>query len=129
LLLFNTAIASTEDPLDKEINKNNFVVDELPTLQKIPPLPTALAESRKYDGCFVAGLQNIYQPEEIHGSASAACMLDPFNSKFIFRVSDQQTAHKSALKLDELETLQTQDGLFLWLQRYACWSKYQQYRT
>ncbi len=37
--------------------------------------------------------------------------VDPFNSKFIFRASHQQTAHISALMLDELETLQTQDSL------------------
>jgi hypothetical protein len=38
LLLFNTAIASTEDPSDKEIHKNNFILDELPALQKISSL-------------------------------------------------------------------------------------------
>ncbi len=94
-------------------NNNNmwFIIDELPALQKIPSLPTALAESRKYGGCFVAGLQNIYQLEEIYGLAGAASMLDLFNSKFIFRVSDQQTAHRSALMLGEQETLETQESL------------------
>ncbi len=58
LLLFNTAVANTEDPFDKDINKNNFVVDELLVLEKMPSLPTALPESRKYGGCFAAGLQN-----------------------------------------------------------------------
>ncbi len=63
LLLFNTAIASTEDSLDKEVNKNNLVLDAFPALQKILSSPTALAETCKYGGCFVAGLQNIYQLE------------------------------------------------------------------
>ncbi|MCC8399451.1 MAG: type IV secretion system DNA-binding domain-containing protein [Rickettsia endosymbiont of Platyusa sonomae] len=95
-------------------NTNNnmwFIIDELPALQKIPSLPTALAESRKYGGCFVAGLQNIYQLEEIYGSAGSSSMLDLFNSKFIFRVGDQQTAHKSALMLGEQETLEIQESL------------------
>ncbi len=99
--------------MDRSTHKNNnnmwFIIDELPALQKIPSLPTALAESRKYGGCFVAGLQNIYQLEEIYGLAGAASMLDLFNSKFIFRVSDQQTAHRSALMLGEQETLETQE--------------------
>nr|WP_269745499.1 type IV secretion system DNA-binding domain-containing protein [Candidatus Orientia mediorientalis] len=63
-----------------------FILDELPALQRIPSLPIALAESRKYGGCFVAGLQNIHQLEEIYGSQEAS-MLDLFNSKFIFRLA------------------------------------------
>ncbi|MCC8370353.1 MAG: type IV secretion system DNA-binding domain-containing protein [Rickettsia endosymbiont of Stiretrus anchorago] len=88
-----------------------FVIDELPALQKISSLPIALAESRKYGGCVVAGMQNIHQLEEIYGHAGAASMLDLFGSKFIFRVSDQQTAHKSALMLGEQEIIETQENL------------------
>ena len=53
--------------------------DELPALQKVPSLETGLAEARKYGGCFVAGIQNIYQMEKIYGHAGAASMLDLFN--------------------------------------------------
>ncbi|MCC8371381.1 MAG: type IV secretion system DNA-binding domain-containing protein [Rickettsia endosymbiont of Pseudomimeciton antennatum] len=60
-----------------------FVLDELPALQNTIPLPTTLTESRKYGDCFVAGLQNIYQLEEIYGSAGISSMLDLFNTKFI----------------------------------------------
>ncbi|KDO02306.1 type IV secretion system DNA-binding domain-containing protein [Rickettsia tamurae] len=88
-----------------------FVIDELPALQKISSLPIALAESRKYGGCVVTGMQNIHQLEEIYGHAGAASMLDLFGSKFIFRVSDQQTAHKSALMLGEQEIIETQENL------------------
>nr|WP_041621230.1 type IV secretion system DNA-binding domain-containing protein [Orientia tsutsugamushi] len=56
-----------------------FILDELPALQKVSSLPVALAESRKYGGCFVAGLQNIHQLEAIYGSAECASMLDLFN--------------------------------------------------
>ena len=52
-----------------------FVIDELPALQKISSLPIALAESRKYGGCVIAGMQNIHQLEEIYGHAGAALML------------------------------------------------------
>ncbi|KJV54963.1 type IV secretory system Conjugative DNA transfer family protein [Orientia chuto str. Dubai] len=51
------------------------------------------------------------QLEEIYGSAGSASMLDLFNSKFIFRVSDQQTAYKSALTLGEEEIIETQENL------------------
>ena len=88
-----------------------FVIDELPAVQKIAALPIALAESRKYGGCFVTAIQNIYQLEEIYGSAGSSSMLDLFGSKFIFRVSDQQTAHRSALMLGEQEIIETQENL------------------
>ncbi|WP_342259871.1 type IV secretion system DNA-binding domain-containing protein [Candidatus Tisiphia endosymbiont of Metellina segmentata] len=100
--------------MDRNTRGNNnmwFIVDELPALQKIPALPVALAEARKYGGCFVAGMQNIYQLEEIYGFAGSSSMLDLFSSKFIFRVSDQQTAHRSALMLGEQEIIETQENL------------------
>ncbi|MCX4084155.1 type IV secretion system DNA-binding domain-containing protein [Rickettsia hoogstraalii] len=101
--------------MDRNINNTNqnmwFIIDELPSLQKIPALSVALAEGRKYGGCFVAGVQNIYQLEEIYGFAGAASMLDLFGSKFIFRVSDYQTAHRSALMIGEQEIIETQESL------------------
>ncbi|KJV52451.1 type IV secretion-system coupling DNA-binding domain protein [Orientia tsutsugamushi str. Gilliam] len=44
-------------------------------------------------------------------AAECASMLDLFNSKFIFRVSDQVTAYKSALTLGEQEIIETQENL------------------
>jgi len=101
--------------MNRNINNTHsnmwFIIDELPALQKISALPIALAESRKYGGCVVAGMQNIHQLEEIYGAAGSSAMLDLFNTKFIFRVSDQQTAHKSALMLGEQEIIETQENL------------------
>ena len=88
-----------------------FILDELPALQKVPSLETGLAEARKYGGCFVAGIQNIYQMEKIYGHAGAASMLDLFNNKFIFRVGDPQTAQRSAAMLGEQETRELQESL------------------
>ncbi len=66
--------------MNRNINNTHsnmwFVIDELPALQKISSLPIALAESRKYGGCVVAGMQNIHQLEEIYGHAGAASILE-----------------------------------------------------
>ena len=99
--------------LDIESTLENlwFIMDELPALGKINSLNTALAESRKYGGCFVAGIQNIFQLDKIYGSAATNDLLDLFNSKFIFRVGDQQTAHRSAMMLGEQEIRKTQESL------------------
>ncbi len=37
-------------------------------------------------------------------------MLDLLNSKFIFRISDERTAHRSVLMVGKQQTLQTQDS-------------------
>ncbi|MFP3034290.1 MAG: type IV secretion system DNA-binding domain-containing protein, partial [Candidatus Tisiphia sp.] len=101
--------------MDRNINNTNqnmwFIIDELPALQKISSLGIALAEGRKYGGCFVAGVQNIYQLEEIYGFVGSNSMIDLFGSKFIFRVSDQKTAQSSALMLGEQEIIETQENL------------------
>ncbi|WP_341787355.1 type IV secretion system DNA-binding domain-containing protein [Rickettsia endosymbiont of Cantharis rufa] len=78
-------------------------MDELSALGKISSLGTALVESRKYGGCFVTDIQNTFQLDKIYGSAAANDLLDLFNSKFIFRVGDQQIAHRSAMMLGEQE--------------------------
>lgn len=86
-----------------------FILDELPALQKIPSLKRGLAEGRKYGGCFVAGLQNIFQMEEIYGSAAASSLLDMFNSRFFFKVGDQRTAEYAAKTLGEKEIFETRE--------------------
>lgn len=45
-------------------NKIWFIIDELPSLHHLPELPRAMAEIRKYGGCFVIGLQNMTQLED-----------------------------------------------------------------
>lgn len=106
------AIKGLMDRSPKAANQKMwFILDELPALQKIPSLKRGLAEGRKYGGCFVAGIQNIFQMEEIYGSAGGSSILDLFSTKVIFRVGDQQTAQRSAAMLGEQETMETQENL------------------
>ena len=98
------------DPTGK--NNNLWIImDELPALGRIPSLKTALAESRKYGGCLVAGVQNIHQIRNIYGRNEANDLLDQFNSRFIFRVGDQETAQIAANILGEQESKQMQESL------------------
>ena len=57
-----------------------FVMDELPALHKLPSLEGGLAESRKYGGCFLAGIQSIAQLTNLYGHQQAQTMLDLFNT-------------------------------------------------
>ena len=58
-----------------------FVIDELPALQRLPSLETALAESRKYGGCVLAGIQSMPQLNTVYGQSVSRSLLDLFNTK------------------------------------------------
>lgn len=88
-----------------------FILDELPALKKTPALKTALAEGRKYGGCIVAGIQNIHQLKEIYGGFGAKSLLDLFNTRFIFRVGDEETALASSNLLGRQEVREQQEQL------------------
>ncbi len=106
-----------EKILSKDIRgleRNNnlwIIIDELPALDRVSSLKTALAESRKYVGCLVAGAQNIHQIRNTYGRNEANDLLDQFNSRFIFRVGDQETAQIAANILGEQESKQMQESL------------------
>lgn len=92
-------------------NKNIWLImDELPAMGKIPSLKTALAEARKYGGCLVAGVQNIHQFIDIYGRSLAMNLLDQFNTRFIFRVGDQETAQMSSKLLGAQEIEETKES-------------------
>ena len=88
-----------------------FILDELPALKKTPSLKTALAEGRKYGGCIVAGVQNIHQLKEIYGNNGANSLLDLFNTRFIFRVGDEETARFSSNLLGKQEIKEQEEQL------------------
>ena len=69
-----------------------IIMDELPALNKLSSLTTALSESRKYGGCLVAGIQSVQQLEDIYGYNLAASLLDNFNTKIFFRAMNPDTA-------------------------------------
>ena len=88
-----------------------FILDELPALKKTLALKTALAEGRKYGGCIVAGVQNTHQLKEIYGNNGANSLLDLFNTRFIFRVGDEETARASSNLLGKQEIKEQEEQL------------------
>ena len=44
-----------------------MILDELGSLQQLPYLTSALAEARKFGGCFVIGVQSIAQLAKTYG--------------------------------------------------------------
>lgn len=69
-----------------------MIIDELPSLKKLPSLSQSLSEFRKYGGCIMASMQSPHQLFEIYGQHNAYSMLDQFNTKFIFRTDEHNFA-------------------------------------
>lgn len=69
-----------------------LVVDELPSLQKIEALQTAVTETRKYGLCGVFGIQSVSQMREIYGKDGAQTILGMCQTWVVLRVADSETA-------------------------------------
>ncbi len=91
--------------------KTWFIIDELPTLGTIHDLTGALAEVRKYDGCFVLGLQNLSQLEKLYGHHEVKTINSLTGTKLTFRLSDLDTAKHMASFLGEQELLEPSESI------------------
>ncbi|MBU2766234.1 type IV secretion system DNA-binding domain-containing protein [Acidithiobacillus ferrivorans] len=83
------------------------VIDELPTLSKIPALPSILAEGRKFGLSAILGLQNYPQLRETWGKDGAAVLLGLPRTRLILRVGDAETADEMSKELGEKKVLRT----------------------
>jgi len=88
-----------------------FIIDELPSLNILPNLPKALAEIRKYGGCFVTGLQNLPQLEQIYGINPTRSIVGLCGTKIVFRTSDAPTAKKLSEFFGEQEILEPAESI------------------
>lgn len=70
-----------------------FIYDELASLHKLPGLPLALSEARKFGGCFVLGFQNKPQLDYTYGKDFADSMMDLLNTRLFFRSPDERVAN------------------------------------
>ena len=102
------ALMSTEPNTGKRLW---FIIDELPALQKLPSLETAMAESRKYGGCIMAGIQSFPQLNATYGQNKSQAILDLFNTKIFFRNTDPNTNDWISKVLGEAETTEQIENL------------------
>ena len=87
------------------------VIDELHALSCLPLLPQALAEARKYGGCFVLGTQDFNQLDAIYGANNTRSMMGLLNTKILFRSPDDYTAKRLSAILGEQESSEIIEGL------------------
>ncbi|PSW23354.1 type IV conjugative transfer system coupling protein TraD, partial [Photobacterium phosphoreum] len=79
------------------------VMDEMPTLHKLPELAETIAEVRKFGGCYIVGLQSYAQLEKNYGRNAAMEMFDLLNTRLFFRAPSDQMAIHSSKDLGEQE--------------------------
>ncbi|MBA4250086.1 MAG: hypothetical protein C0440_05820 [Candidatus Pelagibacter sp.] len=91
--------------------KTWIIIDELASLQKIPTLMTALAEIRKYGGCFVLGFKDLSQIEDLYGHSTAKTMSNLTNTKVLFRSIDTDVAQCISRFLGEQERQEKSESI------------------
>ncbi len=77
-----------------------IVLDELPTLHRLPSLE-AMAEARKYSGCFVLGFQSISQIRSLYGIDDTETLMNLINTRLFFRSNTHQIAKWVSNELGE----------------------------
>ena len=91
--------------------KTWVILDELPTMSKIPSLQNALAISRSYGGCFVLGVQNIAQLYQKYGKDVAQDISSECSTRCIFKSSDPDTAKWLVDNIGSAEVREYKEGL------------------
>lgn len=69
-----------------------FLMDELPSLNRLPFLVSSLAEIRQFGGAFVLGYQVYSQLEDIYGREAAQTISGTTNNRIVFNTPDFRTA-------------------------------------
>lgn len=88
-----------------------FIVDELPSLNKLKDLEAFLSESRKYGGCAILSLQSPAQLEAIYGRESTQTIIGNCATKIVFSEQDPEIAEKISRAFGVQEIKEYQEGL------------------
>jgi hypothetical protein len=85
-------------------------LDELPSLQNLPQLSTALAESRKSNLRIVLGLQGRSQLEVVYGKLAEAMLSQP-TTKIFLRTSEPRAAKWISDSIGEITVERLREGV------------------
>jgi type IV conjugative transfer system coupling protein TraD len=98
--LFSTALMSQE----RDRNRSTwFVLDELPSINRLPGLENAMAEARQFGSCYVIGIQAVSQLRDIYGPDASDTILALTRTKIVFNPGDPITAETMAKFIGQAE--------------------------
>jgi type IV conjugative transfer system coupling protein TraD len=87
------------------------IIDELPTLQRLPSLSDFLARARKYGGCGILGFQSYPQLEATYGIQEAAAITGYCSTWIALRANDTPTAKHVSENLGQVEQIEANEGM------------------
>jgi len=87
------------------------IIDELPSLHKLPSLSDFLARARKYGGCGVLGYQSYPQLEATYGIQDAAAITGYCSTWVALRANDTPTAKHVSENLGQVEQVEANEGM------------------
>ncbi|MDR5610323.1 MAG: type IV conjugative transfer system coupling protein TraD [Arsenophonus sp.] len=85
------------------------VLDELPSLHKLPVILDYLSEARKFGGATLIGIQNFSQLEANYGAQEARAIWDLVNTTLYFRAPSGSVAEWVQKELGETRLLKFRD--------------------
>ena len=86
------------------------VLDELPSLHKLPSMMNVLSRGRKYGACFVGAIQDVHQLYAIYGRNEAESLTSLFNTKVFYRTQEPNSAAWMSKVMGGLELLEKKEG-------------------
>lgn len=108
LEVFTNSLMSLPPNRDRRIW---LIIDELPSLNKIPSLTDFLAQARKYGGCGVIAFQQITQLKEKYGNDGAASLAGLCATWVCMRQNDPETAKWSADSFGQAEIMEMNENV------------------
>lgn len=98
--------------LDPDLDRRLwFVIDELPSLQKLKDFDLFLAEGRKYGGCALLAIQSPAQLEAIYGWEMTKVIVGNCLTRVAFYEQDPEIADKLSKIFGEREVIEQQEGI------------------
>jgi type IV conjugative transfer system coupling protein TraD len=115
-LSLNALLSQEQQEQYKWQNKNKtrriwFIIDELPSLQRLPALTYGLAESRQFGGSFVISMQLMAQLREIYGRDGAESISGLCRNRITFATPDQDTASWCSENLGKKEIISSKENI------------------
>ncbi len=106
--IVSTALLSLPEDRNRRIW---IIIDELPSLNEVPSLSTTLAESRKFGGCPVLGLQSYSQLADIYGQRAAETIAGLCRTWVVFRANEPATARLMSDGFGERDIIEATEGI------------------
>jgi type IV conjugative transfer system coupling protein TraD len=87
-----------------------FMLDELPSLHRLPSFMNTLARGRKYGSCFVSAIQDLHQLRAIYGRDETEALTALFNTNIFYRTKCPDSAAWMSKIMGGLEMIEKREG-------------------